>query len=407
MATKTAWSGPPIPRPAPTTYGQQEEQNAEDQWNQAGAWAAGDRTAAAGRRDATGAAASAALSAYGSRAPAPNVSGWSPRATGGYSAEQMQQWMRSAAGLDPNRALEAFDQGGGVGWTGGTGGGAANTNLKAFDPKALLEFDPTAAGTTFAKGAYGDFKNQLDDSLRAYQDEAIGAGRLRTGQYDVDKGQIVTRLGSDFSNKIAQSALDFSGQRLQALQAGTGMNLTRASDMDANARALQELNANLGLQRASTRGQLAQGAYTAATDRQRMLMAGAQSMDDLAFQKARALDTGNWDKATYLDTAASRQAETGLDAALAREGRYLTDYQTTADRSADWAGANRDWASRDREMEDLRAELERLRRGSSGPATTGGWGTGGARGGSTADDLVSQTNTKVANRFGVPFVNYG
>jgi len=403
----SASRGNAFPAPKPTNWWEDEEQRAREDWDTAGDWTERDRQTGSDRRDTAASGASTALGDYGRQPASPAVSAWSPDATKGYSASQLAQWMASATG--GGSASAGFRPvGGGAGaQRGGAPGGASafeSENLKAFDPSAVTNFDPTAAGETFAKGAYGSFKLNLDDVLRDYEDESVGAGRLRTGEYDVGRGKVVTRLGEDFNNQIAQMAPTFSGQRLSALQSGTGMNLDRATSMDANARAIAELNANLGFQRerGASEDSLAYNdsllrAYGAETDRSGLLMQGARSMDELGFEQATNLDKMGFDRATYLDTAAEGRARTGLDASLGRERTYLDDYQRTADRSADYAGASRDWAARDREIEDLRKELERLRNPTGAPATAGQGRT---------KNPAEGVNEKVAASFGVPYVGY-
>lgn len=364
--------------------------NSLARWGQEGRRTDEDVNAARRGRDTAAGAAGAAVGSFGSRNPSANVGGWAPSAVAGYSPTQIQQWMGSMSGLGAAPTLSKppavsaqsvnykdvnFD----------------NPNLSQFSADRLLNFDPSAAGETFAKGAFGDFQNSLKDNLQEYDDQSIAAGRLRTGQYDVDKGRVVTRLGSDFSNRIAQAALEFSGQRLQGLTSGTQMQLERASNMDANARAIAELNANLGLRAQETNAGNALTASTAnaanalAGDRNAIDLFGAQTSragtmgnlalgaDELNFKKASAIDAGTWGQATFMDNAGNEQARTGLEAALGRERTYLDNYNTASDRSSSYASADRQWADYERQMKELKDEIARLR--GEGPAKTGG-GTG-------------------------------
>lgn len=374
MATKS-WGSSRIPRPAPTTYGEQRVNDAQDDWDAAGDWVDQDRQGAARRRDETFSAGGRALDEFNQRPIATETRAFQPSNVQGYSPTQLQQWMASlsmapGAGARSGAAPAAL-RSGGPGGAGGAGGGSvpfASANLEAFDNSALMDFDPSAAGKEFASGAYSDYETGLKDDLRVFDDEAIAAGRLRTGQYDVDKGQVITRRGRDFDARIAQAALDFSGQRLSALTAGTGQRLSRASDMDANARMLAELNAKLGFdrERGAASDALAYAGldaemYGLETDRYGLGLKGASAIDEMGWDRATTLDEFGRSRATGIDAMTEARAKTGLDAALDREARYSGEYGDYAERSGDYLSSSLDRAAQDRELEDLRAELARIR----------------------------------------------
>lgn len=379
-----------IPRPAPTTYGEQRQNDAQDEWDKAGGWVEEDRLGAARRRDDTYGAGGAALDSYNNRDVATETRAFQPTNVQGYSPTQLQQWMRSLSmgprtgGRSAPAAVPSrWAPGGAAAATGGIP--FASKNLEAFDNSALMNFDPSAAGKEFASGAYSDYQTGLKDDLRLFDDQSIAAGRLRTGQYDVDKGQVITQRGRDFDARIAQAALDFSGQRLSALTAGSGQRLTRASDMDANARMLAELNANLGFQRERGSAEdaikyagLENEQYGLETDRYGMGLKGAQSIDDMGWNRATTLDEFGRSRATGIDAITESRAKTGLDAALDREGRYAGEYGGYADRSGDYLSGSLDRAEQDRGAQDLRAELARIKMGTSGPAKFGGGLSGSA-----------------------------
>jgi hypothetical protein len=371
MATKS-WGSSRIPRPAPTTYGEQRVNDAQDDWDAAGDWVDRDRQGAARRRDDTYRAGGEALDSFNNRPVGAETRAFMPTNVQGYSPTQLQQWMaslsmapRAGARAAPVAASLRSAPGAGAG---GTAVPFVSKNLEAFDNSALMNFDPSAAGKEFAGGAYSDYKTGLQDDLRLFDDEAIAAGRLRTGQYDVDKGDVITRRGRDFDARIAQAALDFSGQRLSALTAGSGQRLSRASDMDANARMLAELNANLGFQRERGASEdaikyagLDNEAYGLETDRYGLGLKGASAIDEMGWDRARTLDEFGRSRATGIDAMTEARAKTGLDAALDRERQYSGEYGDYAERAGDYLSSSLDRAAQDREIEDLRAELQRLR----------------------------------------------
>lgn len=400
MGSNVTYPGTSFPAPTPTNYAQQQEQQATGAWNQAGDWVNADRAEAGAAKNSYRATADTGLSNYNGANASPNLGAYSTSNLSGYNPNQMRQWMSSLT-IKPN---------GGSGWQGSyqpTTASSAKidgpTNLAGVDTAALKNYDPSAYGKEFAQGAYGDFSNSLKDNLRDYDTASVAAGRFRTGQYDVGKGQVVTRLGSDFSNRLAQAATEFSGQRLSALNAGTSADISKAGAMDTNALNLAEFNANLGqtanLQNSRNAldwGNLDVSRYGAETSRLGLERTGAEAMDQLGFQRASALDTMGFNRASAMDSASARQRETGLNAALDREKMYTNDYNTQADRAAGYLSASRQWATNDRQTQDARDALARL----NDPYGLKGRPTGGM--GYSAASYVDP-NYKVSQAMGVPY----
>lgn len=76
-------------------------------------------------------------------------------------------------------------------------------------------FDASKGLNDFAKGAYGTISEQLDKRLKDLTGSAVGAGRLNTGFFDEDQGEVVRGAQRDFSNAIASQAVNAQGQQLQ------------------------------------------------------------------------------------------------------------------------------------------------------------------------------------------------
>lgn len=72
-------------------------------------------------------------------------------------------------------------------------------------------FDASRSLNEWARGAYGNISTALTQRLRDLTGQAVGAGRLKTGYFDEDQGQVVRGAQQDFSNVLA-------GQSLNALQ---------------------------------------------------------------------------------------------------------------------------------------------------------------------------------------------
>jgi hypothetical protein len=342
------------------------------------------------------------------RGGATPLTGWRPSAITEFAPNQMAQWMRSASSMSarPTAARQATT--GTLVTRGGGAGGYRSQNLETFDASALENFDPSEAGATFARGAAGDFRRMLGDELRTLTNRSVGAGRFNTGLFDEDQGQVVTRIGEDFNDTIAQQAGVFSGQRLDALRGGADLRFRRASEMDTNARSVYEQEQELA-QRAAERAaadaiareELDLQGYGLETDRFRVGGDFARSADELAYRRASDLDRMTYDQASELTGVGETRARTGLDAALGRERTYLDDLDRRSDRATSAVSGSRDWAARDRELEELRAELEALRRERTGVGPAGTrYATGGQR---SLSGGQMHPNAAVAKAAGVPY----
>lgn len=383
------------------------EKDAKDQYDSFGRKVLSDVDEYGRKRSAAGATADKAYNDY--TAPRKSaVSGYDASALRQYQPLQVAQWMTSYGGRPS--ASGSRGSRGSVASVGGAGGGAGGagfaSELEGFDPSALTNFDPSASGKEFAEGAYGDFKRNLGDELETLTNDSVGAGRFRTGLFDEDRGRVVTRLGNQFTDRLAQEASVFSGQRLSALQGGTELGFRRASDMDANRRAIAELNAQLGFQREemSSRESIAAGdrelgydrlaleEFSADTDRERLGYTAASDVDERNYRRAADLDRLDFEKASFEDEMGERRQRTGLDAALGRERGASSDYFAGIDRGSDYVSGARDWAARDRELNDLRAMIEELRKEKRGDPKVGI---------SAPDPYAAQK--KIASQYGVPF----
>ncbi len=223
-----------IARPQAKTYQEQEEFDAQDAWAAAGKTTAGDVARSGAGRDSAAAAAAAAYAKYSG---GPSVSGWSPEHTAGATPNNVAQWMHALPGGGSRAAGPGgpTDMGGGPagpalsapGAPGGPAGPGAPGGEGDFGD--VSGFDPTAAMGTYAGGAIEKFNANLTGRLDKLQNQAVGAGRLRTGWYDRDQGSVATQLGKDFNADIAMQATTLSGQRLDALKAGAGLREQHAA----------------------------------------------------------------------------------------------------------------------------------------------------------------------------------
>lgn len=345
------------------------EGSARNAWNAQGAVVADDTRRANAGRSATAGAADRALKSFNSGGAA-NTAKYAPLNLQGYDSNQVASWQASAANLGSmaSRASAAA----GVGTSALRDYGSENlagydsSALKGFNANDVSNFDPSSFGKEFAGGAQSEFQTKLGLSLHDLENQGVGAGRLKTGFFTRDQGDVTTRLGSDFNAKIAQEAGVFSGQRLGALTSGAGMRLSRAQGIDANmldrARGMDTnmLDRAKGMDANSIAAAEAADRFTLAgagedTARRGQDLTAASSRDTMGYNRANSLDEYGMRRANFLDTQGLQRETTGLDAALGREGRYMTDAQQTADRASDYTSATRDWASADRNSAGARA----------------------------------------------------
>ena len=106
-------------------------------------------------------------------------------------------------------ALTDYSLGGYTAGVDATGANALDTGERATgDYLSRAEnFDASKALNTWAQGAYGTISTQLTKRLRDLSGQAVGAGRLNTGFYDEDQGQVIRGAQQDFSNALAGEAL--------------------------------------------------------------------------------------------------------------------------------------------------------------------------------------------------------
>lgn len=83
-------------------------------------------------------------------------------------------------------------------------------------------YDPAAAVDKFAQGAWSQAQAGIKQDLGDLRGAEVGAGRLDTGFYDYDQGQVMKSAIADYNSKIAQTAVQASGQTVQNNQALLG-----------------------------------------------------------------------------------------------------------------------------------------------------------------------------------------
>lgn len=382
-----------IPRPVAKSYQEQEQNNAEDLWNDQYNTLSDDQKRSAALRDSSQTQAQDALTKFNSD-KASNVGAFKATNTMDYQPTQVGQWLASLGGSLSRAPAPTTASGGAAVRPVVAASGSPSSALAAFDPSQLTNFDPSAAGKEYADGAYGDFKNKVSDQLNELQNKSVAAGRLHSGLFDADSGNVITRLGSDYSNAIAQEAGVFSGQREAALQGGKNLAYQRASDIDRNTETAAEARAAESAKSTEDANNFSLGQYQDETQRYSVGLSGAEQADQMGYQKASDLDKYSYNQAQYQDDQNFQREQTGLNAALNEEGRYNDEYNTSADRMGSYVSSTRDWANQDREAQDLRDQIALLRAQQRGG--------GNSAGGSPAPTSTTALQ-KQALALGVPY----
>lgn len=92
-------------------------------------------------------------------------------------------------------------------------GQQGNTATENYLARALA-FDPTQAINTYAQGAWGAAQSGMKDQLADMAGSAAG-GRINTGFFDADRGDVYRRTVSDFGNTMAQTAVQGAQMAMQ------------------------------------------------------------------------------------------------------------------------------------------------------------------------------------------------
>lgn len=235
-----------------------------------------------------------------------------------------------------------------------------STNLEGFSADELTDFDPAQYGKEFYQGAQGEFEMGLRDQLEELTNRSAG-GRMRTGWFDADRGRVVTDNSRQFANAIQQAAVQFSGQRLDALGRGKQLEFSRASEMDSNARQMSALAAELGLRQATEADQVSLNAALAGDDFALKQLAQKAGIDEAQAKMALAMAQLEADTSQFNAGQANEMVRFDRGQDFAREGLYggwaldmdqreRTGFESAADRASDWASSTRDWANQDRDF---------------------------------------------------------
>lgn len=392
--------------PAPTTWQQGEQEDAIKNWNaQAPQVYGAESSAFTGQENAIGNT-NSALARLQMMTPQ-QLGSYTPSDLAGYNPSSYLTGAGGAAGA----LAKSYADGSGGSRTIASGSGNPASDFSAAQKAAndLGNFDPSAAGMTFAKGAEDAFNQNLTTQLAALQRGAAGTGRLQTGFYTGDQGTVATNLGKDFNSQIAQAALTFSGQRLSALQGAAGAQTTLGSDIaSARQAATNESDAMTQAQRAL--------AVNAGLTEEGMTTQEQEQAASLGLSRANDLSNLGLSRAQMMDQFGLTTSNDALQAALAQEQMARQGYQSAASTAAGFTSATRDYAMQDKATQDqidFENALLKYLAGMGGqpagpggitlPATTRAGGQGNS---AQANDPYAYLRSQAAS-LGVPFVGPG
>src|SRR6476661_653418 len=77
----------------------------------------------------------------------------------------------------------------------------------------LLNFDPTDAIRTYAGAQWDQAQTGMKQELADLAGSAAGNGRLDTGFFNVDRGDVYRRTVADFNNRVASTAVEAAGMQ--------------------------------------------------------------------------------------------------------------------------------------------------------------------------------------------------
>ena len=106
-----------------------------------------------------------------------------------------------------------------------------------------LDYDASAALDRYARGAWGSVSEGLKQTLADTRGRSVGAGRFDSGYLDEDQGMVIRQTANDFSNNLAQQAMnaenltqDVRGRGEEALWGRTEQVMNDAREADARKR---------------------------------------------------------------------------------------------------------------------------------------------------------------------------
>lgn len=94
-----------------------------------------------------------------------------------------------------------------------TAGANAQTAENAY-LKGATSFNPTQAVRDYSTAAYDATSQNMRDELNKLAGDDVSQGRINTGFYDEDRGQVVNRNLADYNSKVANAAYSATGYQL-------------------------------------------------------------------------------------------------------------------------------------------------------------------------------------------------
>lgn len=134
-------------------------------------------------------------------------------------AQEAAKSAAAAAAADPNSPQNTTAR---INAAASTAGQNANTAESTYLQQAT-QFNPTQAVKDYSTAAYDATSQNIRDQLNTLAGDDVNQGRINTGFYDEDRGQVVNRNLADYNSKVANAAYSATGYQL-ANQQGLASN---------------------------------------------------------------------------------------------------------------------------------------------------------------------------------------
>lgn len=129
-------------------------------------------------------------------------------------ADAKKKKQQAATPVDPNSLAGTTAR---INAAATTAGQNADTAENTYLTQAT-NFNPTGAVRDYATAAYDATSQNIRDQLAKLAGDDVSQGRINTGFYDEDRGEVMNRNLADYNSKVAQAAYNATGYQLENQQ---------------------------------------------------------------------------------------------------------------------------------------------------------------------------------------------
>lgn len=238
------------------------------------------------------------------------------------------------------------------GYTGGGGtafsaAAAPEISRDGIDERAsvdeLMAFDAASAFERYSEGAQMKMRSALDSANKRLTNSAAGRGRLNTGFFDLDSGELGRQISGDYRADLLSKALETTQLNLSAKEKATGIRATDLAAVRALKAEVAMKQAELGLDASTVNANLSAQNSRAAADRDANfrisaagLMGNAEDRRLASLETARGMmerDRTRVDKNYESDRDFARTTDQDYRAQLDTIGRIQRDDRARNDKN--------------------------------------------------------------------------